>query len=230
MAGSISITSSHNARKRARAVYTTEDPWRSLISSLTKLVSSCGFDARIFELPRILYVDVLTLAAVQIGPRRKQCHFPGGFALHEPNAQEYFASSQHQELLDQACSLSVIEGFDNYTSTAIAQEYVDCLARHGVDGLKKQLIVDRGILNSKYMECKSLPPEADMRDSFVRIPHETVCTVLLLVSKNVEEHTKKEILTDSANSLGASSCYGRRLTRNPPQRMTVCTFGPPCST
>ncbi|KAF9318827.1 hypothetical protein BG006_003124, partial [Podila minutissima] len=38
VAGSISITSYHSARKRARAVYTTEDPWRSLISSLTKLI------------------------------------------------------------------------------------------------------------------------------------------------------------------------------------------------
>ena len=85
------------------------------------------------------------------------------------NAQEYFASAQHQELLDQACSLSVIEGFDNHPSTAIAQEYVDCLVKHGVDGLKKQLIVDRGILNSKYMECKGLPLEADMRDKVLEI-------------------------------------------------------------
>ncbi|KAG0356587.1 hypothetical protein BG005_004493, partial [Podila minutissima] len=72
-------------------------------------------------------------------------------------------------LPDQACSLSVIEGFDNHPSTAIAREYEDCLAKRGVDGLKKQLIVDHGMLNSNYMECKGLPPEADMRDKVLEI-------------------------------------------------------------
>lgn len=80
-----------------------------------------------------------------------------------------FASTQHQGLPDQACSLSVIEGFDNHPSTAIAREYEDCLAKRGVDGLKKQLIVDHGMLNSNYMECKGLPPEADMRDKVLEI-------------------------------------------------------------
>ena len=38
-----STTSSHSARKRARTTYSTENPWRSLILSLKKLVSSWGF-------------------------------------------------------------------------------------------------------------------------------------------------------------------------------------------
>lgn len=105
------------------------------------------------------------------------------------NAQEYFASAQHQELLDQACSLSVIEGFDNHPSTAIAQEYVDCLAKHGVNGLRKQLIMDRGVLNSKYMKCKGLPLEADMRDKMLEIL--TKLYVLLLHQKTLMNHTKK---------------------------------------
>lgn len=79
------------------------------------------------------------------------------------NAQECFASGQHQELPDQAYSLIVIERFDNHPSTAIALEYEDYLAKRTVDRLKKQLIVERGILDSKYMKCKGLPPEADMR-------------------------------------------------------------------
>jgi len=65
--------------------------------------------------------------------------------------------------------LSVIEGFDDHPSTAIAQEYLNCLAKRGIDGLKKQLIVDRGILNSKYMECKGLPQETDMQDEVLEI-------------------------------------------------------------
>ncbi|KAG9067143.1 hypothetical protein KI688_011924 [Linnemannia hyalina] len=85
------------------------------------------------------------------------------------NAQEHFASGQHQELLVQAYSLSVIERFNNHPSTAIALEYEDYLAKRGVDRLKKQLVVDRGILNSEYMKCKGLPPETDMRDKVLEI-------------------------------------------------------------
>ncbi|KAG0247022.1 hypothetical protein BG011_002204 [Mortierella polycephala] len=109
------------------------------------------------------------------------------------NAQEYFASAQHQELLDQACSLSVIEGFDNHPSTAIAQEYEDCLAKRGVDGLKKQLVVDRGILNSNYMECKGLPPEADMRDKVLEILTK-LCEFVLQTPFNAESPSENDCL------------------------------------
>ncbi|KAF9396497.1 hypothetical protein CPC16_001179 [Podila verticillata] len=42
-------------------------------------------------------------------------------------------------LLDQAFSLSVIEGFDKHPSTKIAKEYVDCLVKHGFVGVFYQV-------------------------------------------------------------------------------------------
>ncbi|KAF9203139.1 hypothetical protein BGZ59_001795 [Podila verticillata] len=184
VAASISITSTHSARKKARAAYTTEDPWCSLISSLTKLIhgeNNVTFPVALLCMSpthtHLFEHAVESLKKYQAqGVDRdvtllKDAQVAMSCVLNtmSANAQEYFASAQRQELLDQACSLSVIEGFDNHPSTAIAQEYVDCLAKHGVDGLKKQLIVDRGILNNKYMECKGLPPEADMRDKVLEI-------------------------------------------------------------
>ncbi|KAF9318826.1 hypothetical protein BG006_003123 [Podila minutissima] len=101
------------------------------------------------------------------------------------NAQEYFASSQHQEPLDQACSLSVIEGFDNHPSTAIAQEYVDCLAKHGVDGLKKQLIVDRGVLNTSTWSARIYRR---------RLTCETRCKFVLRPPFNTESPSENDCL------------------------------------
>ncbi|ORZ27812.1 hypothetical protein BCR41DRAFT_383520 [Lobosporangium transversale] len=85
------------------------------------------------------------------------------------NTQDYFDKVQHPELFEEAFSLSVIDGFDSHPSIAIAQEYEDRLSKHGVKGLLKQLIVDRGILHSNYMDHDDLPPEADMRDKVLEI-------------------------------------------------------------
>ncbi|KAF9335351.1 hypothetical protein BG006_000294 [Podila minutissima] len=72
-------------------------------------------------------------------------------------------------------------------------EYEDCLAKRGVSGLKKQLIVDRGMLNSIYMECKGLPPEADMRDKVMEILTK-LCKFVLQPSFNVEFFSENDCL------------------------------------
>ncbi|KAG0289569.1 hypothetical protein BGZ98_003785 [Dissophora globulifera] len=72
-------------------------------------------------------------------------------------------------MFDRACLLSVIDGFHKHPLTVIAQEYEDCLAKRGVEGLETQLVVDRGILNSKHVKYKGLRTEIAMRDKVLEI-------------------------------------------------------------
>ncbi|GJJ77246.1 hypothetical protein EMPS_09605 [Entomortierella parvispora] len=185
VATSVNTTSSLGIKKKARASYTTEDPWRSLVSSLIKLIngeSDVTFPMALpcmspnhtqlfehavdslkkFQAQEIKNRDITLLKDAQVA---MSCVLNTMSA----NVQDFLVESQHQQLLDQAYSLSVIEGFDNHPSIAIAQEYVECLVKHGVDGLRRQLIIDRGILNSRFVDSRILPDEANLRDKVLEI-------------------------------------------------------------
>jgi hypothetical protein len=82
------------------------------------------------------------------------------------NACEHFEESDHEEVLTQARSLSFIQGFDQHPSTSFLREYVACLEEGGVNSLRKQLIIRRGLLNTF---TENLRDESAMEDKVIEI-------------------------------------------------------------
>ncbi|KAG0308924.1 hypothetical protein BGZ99_001024 [Dissophora globulifera] len=131
------------------------------------MVSHNDYNRNIYSLGPFTNYSIASLyrSTISVGLCQSTCPI----ANQETFTQDYFANAQNQEIFDRACPLSVIGEFHKHPSIVIAQEYEDCLAKRGVEGLKTQLIVDRGILNSKHMKYKGLPAEIAMRDKVLEI-------------------------------------------------------------
>ncbi|KAF9092399.1 hypothetical protein BGX27_001801, partial [Mortierella sp. AM989] len=192
--------SAQSRRKRARDACITEEPWHSLVVSLTKLINGESNVTFPSPLPNMSpsHVHLFEHAVDSLKKYQEQGSAHDVTLLKDvqvamscvlntmcANTQEYFDKVQHPGLFRVAFSLSVIEGFDSHPSVAIAQEYEDCITNRGVKGLLKQLIVDRGILHSKYMDHEDLPSDKVL-----------------------------EILTKLSMSLDASSCCDRLSSFN----------------
>ncbi|KAG0358307.1 hypothetical protein BGZ54_010482 [Gamsiella multidivaricata] len=71
-------------------------------------------------------------------------------------ACQHFEELDDKDLFETVKSLSVIDGFEKHGCTAIIQKYSSILAKKGVANLKKRLIIDRGAINSKYVDVADL--------------------------------------------------------------------------
>ena len=85
------------------------------------------------------------------------------------NAREHFEESDHEEVLEPVRPLGFIPGFVQHPSSSLMREYVACLEEGGVDGLRKELIVRWGVLNTHHSDTKILRDEAVMEDKVIEI-------------------------------------------------------------
>lgn len=85
------------------------------------------------------------------------------------NTCEHFEESDHEDVLDQARSLSFIAGFDQHLSTTFMKDYVACQEEGGVSALRKKLISRWNLLNIQYSDGKVLPEQAVIEDKVIEI-------------------------------------------------------------
>ncbi|KAF9579111.1 hypothetical protein BGW38_004774, partial [Lunasporangiospora selenospora] len=140
----VESVSALSTRKRAGDACITEEPWHSLVVSLTELIhgeSNVTFPSPLPNMsPSHVHlfehaVDSLKKYQEQ-GPAHdvtllKDVQVTMSCVLNamRANTQDYFDKGQHSELFDEAFSLRVIEGLDSHPSIAITQEYKDCLTK-----------------------------------------------------------------------------------------------------
>ncbi|KAF9207746.1 hypothetical protein BGZ49_010647 [Haplosporangium sp. Z 27] len=90
------------------------------------------------------------------------------FNTMSERACEHFCRMEENKLVKEAKSLSTIADFDDHPCVEYLRKYTDILAEKGVEYLKKKVIADRGILNSKYLEDQ-LPSDVALEDKVLRI-------------------------------------------------------------
>ncbi|KAG0226071.1 hypothetical protein BGW42_003930 [Actinomortierella wolfii] len=92
------------------------------------------------------------------------------------NTTEYFGKHD-KHLLQKARQLSRMPDFTSHSASTVLAEYRTCLIQHGVEGLRRKTIVDRGVLYGQF-GAESLSPEAIVKDKTLRIL-ELLCNFIL---------------------------------------------------
>ncbi|KAF9981704.1 hypothetical protein BGZ65_003656 [Modicella reniformis] len=205
----ISMLSSENG---AQVLYATEEPWRTLMKSLKKIVN--GEKCVTFPAPL-------------------QSMIPEHVLLfkHAVNLLETYQAQDAQDkditlvkdaqgdLVVMATSRNLIPAFEEHPSTTYLEKYATTLRDKGIRHLRKKLVVDRGVLQDKHMEVDVLPAVAEIEDKVLRIltalcdfilqppfgnasPSENDClhlwtSIFTIIADKVTLHTGEKVLQAS---------------------------------